>query len=487
MSLKAEASKGVLWVAAERFGQQLLQAIIFIILARQLTPEDFGLIAMIMIFFAIAQSFIDSGMGQALIREKEITDHDRSTVFWFNFVLSVGFYGLLYVSAPWIAEFYSRTELVDLIRVMGMAIIFFGVAIVQRSEMTQQLEFKKQAFAQVPAVFIAGIVSITMAYLDFGVWSLVAQYLLVAACSSTALWILQPANIWFHFNKESFFRLFGFGYKLLFSGLIDTVFKHIYKLIIGKYFAASILGFYTQAKRIQDLASRNVVGIIQKVSYPLLVKVANNKDRLKRNYRNVLQFSSFVIFPLMLVILLFSKPLLIYVLGEKWAPATPFLMILCLSGGIYHLHAINLNILMVVNRSDLILKLELIKKINVSLAIIIGLKFGIYGLLAGQVISSYIALFINTWYTAKFLNYSILEQSVDVLKVLVLSIPMMAIMGVLTFIVPVQSLLILVTYLILAATIYVGSNLLYRTEIVNIVLEMVAPFLPMKIKSIFHI
>ncbi|WP_409029142.1 lipopolysaccharide biosynthesis protein [Gracilimonas sediminicola] len=487
MSLKAEASKGVLWVAVERFGQQILQAVIFIILARLLTPEDFGLIAMLMIFFAIAQSFIDSGMGQALIREKEITDQDRSTVFWFNLLLSVAFYGLLYIGAPWIAEFYSRPELVDLTRVMGLAVIFFGVAIVQRSEMTQQLEFKKQAYAQVPAVVIAGIVSITMAYMDFGVWSLVAQYLLVAACSSIALWILQPANIRFYFYRDSFFRLFGFGYKLLFSGLIDTIFKHIYKLIIGKFFVASTLGFYTQAKKIQDLASRNVVGIIQKVSYPLLVKVSDDEERLKKNYRNVLQLSSFVIFPLMLVIILFAEPLLVYVLGEKWASATPFLMILCLSGLLYHIHAINLNILMVINRSDLILKLEFIKKINVSIAIIIGLKFGIYGLLAGQVVSSYVALFINTWYTARFLDYSISEQCSDVLKVLVLSIPMITVLIILSYFYPVHSLFMLIGYLLLSGIVYIVGNLLYRTEIVNLVLEMAAPFLPKKIKTILDV
>ncbi|WP_340103291.1 lipopolysaccharide biosynthesis protein [Rhodohalobacter sp. 8-1] len=487
MSLKVEASIGVLWVAVERFGQQILQVVIFIILARLLTPEDFGLIAMLMIFFAIAQSFIDSGMGQALIREKEISDQDRSTVFWLNLLLSVAFYGLLYVGAPWIAEFYNRPELVDLTRVMGLAVIFFGIAIVQRSEMTQQLEFKKQAYAQVPAVFIAGTVSITMAYMDFGVWSLVAQYLLVAACSSIALWILQPAKIRFHFDKESFNRLFGFGYKLLLSGLLNTIFLHIYKLVIGKFFVAATLGFYTQAKKMQQMASQNLVGIIQKVTYPLLAKTGGDPVRLKRGYRQVIQSSSFVIFPGMLLLILFAEPIMLYVLGEKWIDAAPFLQILCFSGILYHLHAVNLNILKVLGRSDLFLKLEIIKKVNIAIAILVGLQFGIYGLLVGQVISSYIALFINTWYTAKFLNYSILEQGEDVLKVLVLSIPMIAIIAALSFFFPVQSLLILIAYLLLSGSIYVGSNLLFRTEIVNIVLEMAHPFLPKRIKAIFNL
>lgn len=487
MSLKAQASKGVLWVAVERFGQQILQAVIFIILARLLTPEDFGLIAMLMIFFAISQSFIDSGLGQALIREKEITDQDRSTVFWFNLLLSVVFYGLLYLAAPGIAEFYDRPELVNLTRVMGLAVIFFGVAIVQRSEMTQQLEFKKQAYAQIPAVLIAGSVSITMAYLDYGVWSLVAQYLLVAACSSIALWLLQPTNIRMHFDKKSFLNLFGFGYKLLLSGLLNTTFQHIYKLVIGKFFTAATLGFYTQAQKLQTMASKNLSMIIQKVTYPLLSKTADDPIRLKRGYRQVIQSSSFVIFPGMLLLILLAEPIMEFILGKQWLEAAPFLRIICLSGILYHLHAINLNILKVLGRSDLFLKLEIIKKVNVVIAIIIGIQFGIYGLLIGQVISSYVALFINTWYTSKFLGYSLIEQLEDVLKVLILSIPLVLIVGLFQLLVPISSLLMLIIVLIFSGFIYLSSNLIYRTNVMEVFLNILAPYLPKKIKSLLQI
>lgn len=487
MSLKAQASKGVLWVAVERFGQQLLQTIVFIILARLLTPEDFGLIAMLVIFFSISQTFVDSGMGQALIRVKEITIEDRSTVFWFNLLLSFVFYGLLYISAPWIAQFYERPELVDLTRVMGLAVFFFGVAIVQRSEMTQQLEFRKQAYAQIPSVILAGIVSVTMAYMGYGVWSLVAQYLLVAIGSSIALWILQPANIRLHFNKESFVRLFGFGYKLLLSGLLNTIYDNIYKLVIGKFFAASTLGFYTQAKKLQELSSKNFVNIIQKVTYPLLAKAYDDQDRLKRGYRQIIQSSSFLIFPGMFLLILLAEPIMLYVLGEKWIAAAPFLQILCFSGLLHHLHSINLNILKVLGRSDLFLKIEIIKKINITIAILVGLQFGIYGLLLGQVVSSYIALLINTMYTAKFLNYTILEQGEDVLKVMMLSVPMLATMFVLQYFIPVQSLLLLITYMLLAVGLYLFSNLLFRTDIANVAIELVAPLIPKKIKIFLHL
>ncbi|MEX1122500.1 MAG: lipopolysaccharide biosynthesis protein, partial [Balneolales bacterium] len=439
MSLRSEASKGVIWVTVERFGQQILQAVIFVILARLLTPEDFGLVAMLMIFFALSQTFVDSGLGQAMIREKEITDQDRATVFWFNLFLSVAFYGLLYVSAPAIALFFERPELTDLTRVMGLSVIFYGIAIVQRSELTQMLQFKKQAMAQVPAVVISGVVSVTMAYAGYGVWALATQYLLIALCSSILLWVVHPAKIAMQWNRESFVRLFGFGYKLLLSGLLNTSYMHIYKLVIGKFFATATLGLYTQAKNLQKMASQSLVGVIQKVTYPLLSKTNGDPDRMKRGYRQVIQASSFVIFPGMILLILLADPIMVNVLGEQWQPAAPFLQILCLSGMFYHLHAINLNILKVVGRSDLFLKLEVIKKVNTTVAIVVGLQFGIYGLLIGQVISSYFALVINTYYTARFLNYSIYEQVQDVLKVLILSLPMALVVGGMMLLVPIDS------------------------------------------------
>lgn len=472
MSLKAEASKGVLWVAVERFGQQILQAVIFIILARLLTPEDFGLIAMLMIFFAIAQSFIDSGMGQALIREKEITDQDRSTVFWFNLLLSVAFYGLLYVCAPWIAEFYDRPELVDLTRVMGLAVIFFGVAIVQRSEMTQQLEFKKQAYAQVPAVFIAGIVSITMAYMDFGVWSLVAQYLLVAACSSIALWILQPANIRFHFDKESFTRLFGFGYKLLLSGLLVTIYNHIYKLVIGKFFTASALGFYTQAKKLQEMLSNQVVSVIQKITYPLLSKARDDLDRLKRGYRDVMLITNNIIIPLMIVLFFLAEPIFRLILGEQWVDAAPFLRILCLSGLIYHVHSINLNLLKVLGKSELVLRLAIFKKIVTTTAIVIGLNYGIMGLLYAQVASSYINLGLNTYYTNSLIDYSYFDQLKDIFVVLIQHIPMILMLSLSIIYLNISTILMLIGILALTGIVYLFSNLLIKTDSTKLTVMM---------------
>ena len=484
MSLGVKAGRGFLWTALERFGQQFVSGITFIILARLLTPEVFGLAGMLMIFFAISQSFIDSGMGQALIREKEITDQDRSTVFWLNLFLSVLFYTILFLAAPYISNFYNQPELTNLTRVMGLTVIFNGLAIIQRSELTQKLEFKKQAYAQVPALIFASTVSIIMANLDYGVWALAAQYILVAFCSSLLLWLLAPAKILLTWSKESFSRLFGFGYKLLVSGLLNTTFDHIYKLIIGKFFMVATLGFYTQAQKLQNLASQSLVGVIQKVTYPLLSKTANDDKRLKQAYRKVIQGSSSLVFPSMIMLIILAEPIMRYVLGEEWLPAAPLLQLLCLSGLLYHLHAINLNVLKVMGRSDLFLKLEIIKKVNITVAIVVGFQFGLYGLLIGQVVSSYVALIINTYYTAKFLNYSASEQFLDVFKVLLLTLPMASLVYAVMSFHELSSFLELLGISILSGLIYLFTIIYSGTETTNLLIKFSSPFIPQKIKNI---
>lgn len=487
MSLKIKARKGVFWVAVERFGQQLIQIVIFIVLARLLSPKEFGLVAMIMIVFEISQIFIESGMGQALIREKEIVDKDRYTVFWFNFLAAGLFYAIIFLVAPLVSRFYDEPALTMLIRVMALAVFASGLSILQRAEMTQRMEFRKQAFAQLPAVAIAGVVSISMAFIGAGVWALVAQFMLVTILSSIMLWVLNPIKIKLAFDKSSFVRLFGFGYKLLISGLIDTIYQNIYKLVIGKSFAASTLGLYTQASKIKDLASNNLISIIQKVTYPLMVERHENPVELKRAYKNIVRLSSFVIIPLMLTLIILAGPIMEFILGPQWLEGAPFLQLICIGGVLYHLHAINLNLLKVYGRSDLFLKLEVLKKGNVTLAIFIGIQFGIYGLLIGQVIASYIALFINTYYTAKFLNYPLLEQTFDVVKVAWSSVPMVCFLVLATQFYPINSLLMLMLYLGVSVLVYLISNLVIKSQTSKQVFDLLDPYLPKYFKSIFHI
>ena len=482
MSLKALASVGALWVALERFGQQILQVALFIILARLLSPDDFGLVAMLVIFFAIAQSFVDSGMGQALIREDEITTDDRTTVFYTNLIIAVLFYFILYVFAPSIANFYDQPELINLTRFMGLAVIFFGLTVVQRAELTQLLNFKVQALAQVPAMFLSGMVSVILAFKGYGVWALAFQYVLLAMLSSVFLWVFRPVKLNTKWSKESFIRLFSFGYKLLLSGLLNTVYMHIYKLVIGKFFAASILGYFTQAKKMEELVGKNLSTIIEKVTYPLLSKSKNEPERLKRGYREIVLVSSFVIFPSMIGLIILAEPIIHFVLGPQWLPAVPMLRIVCLSGLLYHLHAINLNILKVQGRSDLFLKLEILKKVIVTIAIVIGLQFGLYGLLIGQVISSYISLIINSYYTNQLIGYSIFNQLRDVGRVLLLTIPMSLTLFFVKSLLPINSILMLIFYIISGILIYLSSNILFKSSTSVLFFGLTKKFLPEKLK-----
>ena len=487
MSLKKEAAKGFFWVAIERMGQLVLQALLFVILARLLSPSDFGLVAMMMVLFAISQTFIDSGMGQALIRQKHISDEDRSTVFWFNLLLSAVFYLLLYFSAPYVASFYEQPKLQPLIRVMGIAIFFYGFTVVQRAELTHGLDFKTQASATLPAFLIAGATSAIMAYLGFGVWSLVAQYLLLAGCSSLFLWIMKPLKIIVVWNRDSFKRLFGFGYKLFLSGLLNTVYNQIYKLVIGKVFSAATLGFYTQAQKTRDLITRGLMTVIDKVSYPLLSKSNTDLERLKENYRKMIKGSSFLIFPCILLLIVLAKPIVWYTIGEKWLPAVPYLQVICIHGILYHLHAINLNVLKVLGRSDLFFKLEIIKKVNTTIAIVIGLQFGIYGLLIGQVVTSYFALFINAYYTVKLINYSYTEQGGDILGMLLLSLPSCLFAYGFQLIISIDSLLLLIACLVGSGVVYIGTHIFLKTPTSKLLWGTVLLYLPPKIKNRFNL
>ncbi len=475
MSLKKKATKGILWVAVERFGQQLLQGVVFIILARLLNPTDFGLMGMLMIFFAIAQTFVDSGMGEALIREKEITDEDRSTVFWFNLFISITFYGLLYISAPWIADFYNQPQLVSLTRVMGLNVLFFAIAVVQRAEMTQQLQFKKQALAQVPAMALSGGISIWMAYAGYGVWALVAQYLLSTLLGSVLLWILSPLKIGFAWSRDSFNRLFGFGYKLLLSGLLNTTFDHIYKLVIGKMYSSATLGLYTQAQKLQQLASNNLANIIQKVSYPVLVQSGGDNAVLKSGYRKIIKLSSSVIFPCMITLAVLADPIVRVVLGTQWTGAIPFLQLLCIAGMFFHLNSINLNILKLKGRSDLFLKLEIIKKVIISISVLVGLRYGIWALLIGRVCNAGITFFINTIYTQRFINYSVKEQVMDVLNALLLSMPLLLVGFAVYYLFDIDKLMALLGVLLFLALVYLFSMIFIKNSSAKLGMSFIQP------------
>lgn len=412
-SLKNKTVKGVIWSTVERFSVQGVQFLVMLVIARILDPKDFGLVGMLAIFLAVAQSLIDSGFPQALVRKQDRTEVDNSTVFYFNVAVSVLLYLLLYSVAPWIAEFYNEPQLTDLMRVLCVVIIINGLAIVQRAIYTASINFKTQAKASFIAAFVSGAIGVCLAYKGCGVWTLVWQQLLNAGINTTLLWMYSDWYPKWIYSWRSFKELFAFGSKLLASGLLDTVYTNMYALVIGKIFSASNLGFYSQADRFTKLPSSNITGIIQRVAYPVLCTLQDNNDKLREDYRKLLRLSAFIIFPLMCLLAGVAYPLVELLIGEKWRFAATLIVPLSFTMMWWPIHGINLSLLQVKGRSDLFLKLEIIKKIIAVIVLVCTVPLGLLVMCYAGIATSLICLVINTYYTGKLIQVGFIMQMRD--------------------------------------------------------------------------
>lgn len=425
-TLKQKAVRGVLWSTVERFSVQGVQFLIMIVMARLLTPHDYGIIGMLAIFLAVSQSLIDSGFSQALIRKRDRTEVDNCTVFYFNIVVSTLLYVILYVSAPFVADFYDTPQLCPVMRVVCLGIMFNSLAVVQRALFTINVDFKTQAKAALTASVTSGVVGVAMAYHGFGVWSLVTQQLLNLGINTGLLWLLSKWRPQFVYSWQSFHELFSFGSKLLASGLLDTIYRNIYPIVIGKLFSASSLGHYTRAHQFSEFPSSNLTGIIQRVTYPVLCEIQDDDERLSNIYRRFLKLSAFVIFPLMIGLSSVAQPFVNIILGPQWGFCGQLLQIICFSMMWYSIHSINLNLLQVKGRSDLFLRLEIIKKILGVSVLCITAPFGLVVMCYGQIFNSIVALAINTYYTGKLINVGFLRQMRDLLPTMALCLTMFA-------------------------------------------------------------
>lgn len=414
-SLKKRTVNGILWSSIERFSQQGIQLIISIILARLLLPEQFGLIGMLVIFIAISQAFLVSGFGQALIQKKNPTQTDFSTVFYFNIVAGVILYSILYITAPYIAKFYNEPQLILLTRFIALSIIINSFGLIQNTILTKKIDFKTLTKVSIISTVLSGAISIYMAVKGFGVWSLAFQSVGGTFFRTLSIWLFSRWRPTLEFSIKSFKTLFSFGSKLLASSLLDVTFRNIYLLVIGKAFTATDLGFYARAKRAQELPVRNINSIVQRVTFPAFSTIQDEDVRLKKGYKKAIQTLVFINFPLMLGLIVIAKPLIIVLITEKWLPAIPYFQLLCITGLLYPIQSLNLNIIKVKGRSDLFLKLEIIKKIIVIAAIAITLRFGILALIIGQIITSFIAYYLNSYYSGHFINYGLKQQIIDIL------------------------------------------------------------------------
>jgi O-antigen/teichoic acid export membrane protein len=422
--IKSKTVKGVFWSSIERFSVQGIQFVLGIIMARLLEPSDYGVIGMLAIFLAISQTFIDSGFSNALIRKQNRTEIDFSTVFYFNIGVGLFFYFLLFFVSSFIALFYNVPILKDITKVVALNIVFNSLAIVQRTKLTILVDFKTQAKVSLIAVVISGIIALIMAYTGFGVWALVFQSIFNNGLNTILLWVFvrwKPLTV---FSVQSFKELFSFGSKLMISALIDTIYRNIYTLVIGKRFHVTELGYYTRADQFAQFPSSNLTGVFQRVTFPMLSSIQNDNEKLSMTYRRYLRLAAFVIFPLMCGLAGVARPFIKLVLSEKWLGVIPILQLLCFSMMWYPVHAINLNLLQVKGRSDLFLRLEVIKKCVGIVILCITLPMGIPALCAGGIISSIISLVINTHYTGEIISLGFIQQIKDLMPMLLSSLTM---------------------------------------------------------------
>ena len=433
-TLKDKTIKGVWWSFADNISGSGVSFLVGLILARILSPEEYGVMAMIAIFIAISNSIIDSGFSSALIRKIDVKDTDYNTVFYFNIVISICLYILLWICAPAISRFFSESLLIPVIRVLGLVLIINSCSIIQRTVLVRNIDFKTQTKVSLIASLVSGGVGITMALYHCGVWSLVGQQLSRQFFNSVLLWIYGKWRPLWEFSYKSFKDLFGFGSKLLLSGLIDVFYKNVYYIVIGRYYSATQLGQYTRAEQFSTIFSSNLTSVVQRVSYPVLSSIQEEPERLRDAYRKIIKVTMLITFALMFGLAAIAKPLIVILIGEKWLMAVPFLQIICFSEMLYPLHAINLNMLQVQGRSDLFLKLEIIKKIVAVGPLLLGIFVGIYWMLIGSVMTGFFAYYLNARYSGPFLKYSITEQIKDILPSFGVALTMALVVYVISYI-----------------------------------------------------
>lgn len=422
MSLRKQATSGLVWVFTQQFGNQFVSFFVSLVLARILLPEEFGLIGMIAIFYSIGRSLMDSGMTQSLIRSTNLDQEDFSTAFYFNLASSITLYTLIFLAAPYIAEFYSRPILTPIIKLYCITFIIDAFTAVQRTRMTREMDFKTQTLIAIPSTILGGVVGVTLAYMGYGVWSLVWSTIATSFFGSLQFWIYSKWTPSLVFNIDKFKQHFGFGIKLSASGLLNKIFNNIYLIVIGRYFSAAQVGFYTRADTMKQLPVNNITNALAKVTYPLFAKIQDDNFRLKRVYKQLMQMVIFVISPVLIIVAVLAEPVFRFLFTEKWLPAVPYFQILCVIGILYPLNMYNINILKVKGKSGLILKLQVIKKILTIIMIAGTIQFGIYGLLYGQVLLSIISFFINAFYTGKFIQYGTWQQIKDIVPTILLAV-----------------------------------------------------------------
>ena len=416
-SLRKKTLTGVAWAFSEKIGTQVVSFIVTVVLARLLSPSDYGAIGLLAVFLSVSQMFVDCGFGSALIRQKEKTDMDFSTVFWYNFAISSACYIVLFLAAPAIATYYKMPILKDVLRVIGLNLIIHALYAIQVTRLTANVQFGLQAKIAVLASVLSGALGIILAYFGFGVWALVGQTMGAAVFAGVMFWLFSGWRPQFVFSCESFRRLFGFGAKIMAASFLHTVYTNVSPLIIGRKYSAADLGFYSRGNSLAALPGGVFQSTLGRVIYPVLSSIQGDEERLRSVYSKYLRLSTSLVAPAMLLLAACAKPVILLLLGEKWLPCCPYLQLLAIGWVSDPIVQVNLNILYVKGHSDIVLKLEILKK-TIAIAIVVtAVQFGVLWLCIGRIVYAYIALFLNIYWCGPFIGMGFWRQMHEVFPI----------------------------------------------------------------------
>ena len=465
-----------IWRFAERCGAQAVTLIVSIVLARILTPGDFGTVSLVMVFTTIMQVFVDSGLGTALIQKKDADDLDFSSVFYFNFAVCLILYAVMFMAAPLIAGFYNDTSLILIIRVISLTIIISGVKGIQQSYVSRNMLFKRFFFATLGGTIFSAFLGIGMAYAGCGVWSIVAQQLSNTAIDTLILWVTvkwRPKKL---FSWKRLKGLLSYGWKLLISSLLDTVYNNLRNLIIGKIYTSADLAYYNQGDKFPKVIVTNINASIDSVLLPSMAGEQDHRDRVKSMTRRARKTSTYLMAPLMMGLMFCAEPVVKLLLTDKWLPCVPYLRIFCFTYMFWPIHTANLNAIKAMGRSDLFLKLEIVKKIMGLTLLLLTMRISVMAMAYSLIVSGICSQVINSWPNWKLLNYNYFEQLRDILPSIIIAL----IMGIIVYFVGflrLPTIVILLIQVLTGAAIYIGVSALLHLEEFEYLFEMVKSFL----------
>ncbi len=477
-SIKTKTTHALGWSFLEAIGMRGVQFVVGIILARLLLPEQFGLIGMLTIFLMVAQTFLDSGFGAALIQRPVITEKDTSSIFYFNIVVGVVAAGCLCAAAPWVAVFYDQPILTPLLRVMSLLLVINSFGLVQGVLLTKAIDFKTQTKVMLIASVSSGVIGVGMAYGGYGVWSLATQQIAAATFRVVLLWLFNNWRPAWVFSLQSLRDMFGFGSKMLASGLLNTVFNNIYLIVIGRLFSAADLGYFTRARNLEQMPSHTLSSMVSRVAFPVFSSIQGDRARVKRGMKKAMTMLVLVNFPMMIGLAIVARPLVLVLLTDKWLPCVPYLQLLCVMGLMFPLHLINLNVLQAMGRSDLFLRLEIIKKMLTIMNILVTWRWGIMAMIGGQVVISLVSYYLNAYYNKVLLDYSIWEQIGDLYPCLIDAAAMGGAIYALKYLPIASPLVLLMCQVAAGGMIYAAVCRVFRFEAYLELQEMVLRRLP---------